>query len=82
MKHVIATNASAITGIKIKELGRIAYPGEEFDVSDSRYVTLSGKNPYHKVFVILFELKKVEQEEHVIEQVEEPKRRKRKSKNE
>ena len=55
MKHVKATNVSSITGIKIKELGRIAMPGEEFDVSDSRYVVLSGNNMYHKVFVILCE---------------------------
>ena len=61
MKHVRATKVSSELGIGIKELNRVASPGEEFDVSDSRYVTLSGKNMYHKVFVVLAEPEKVEE---------------------
>lgn len=69
MKHVRATSVSSELGIKIKELKRVASPGEEFDVTNSRYVTLSGKNQYHKVFVIL------------AEQVEEPVVKKSRKKN-
>ena len=75
MKHVRATNVSAITGIKIKELGRVASPGEEFDVIDSRFKTLSGNNMYHKVFVVLAE-QPVDIEEEV-----KPKRTRKKTEN-
>lgn len=75
MKHVRATNVSAITGIKIKELGRVASPGEEFDVTDSRFKTLSGNNMYHKVFVVLAE-QPVDIEEEV-----KPKRTRKKTEN-
>jgi len=52
MVRVMATNASAESNIIIKELGRVAEPGEEFDVSAYRYVILSGKNKYNKIFVV------------------------------
>lgn len=55
MKRVKATRESMMSNIKIKELGRIAAPGEVFDVSNMRYVTLTGRNMYHKVFVSLVE---------------------------
>lgn len=61
MKHVRATNASSTLNVRIQELGRIAFQGEEFDVSESRFKTLSGNNMYHAVFVVLAE-QKVEEE--------------------
>ena len=90
MKHVVATNVSMITGIKIKELGRVAFPGEEFDVSESRFIVLSGNNMYHKVFAILAESKhtnaepveEIQVDESIIEEIEEePKKKRRKSNN-
>ena len=61
MKHVRATNASSTLNVRIQELGRIAFQGEEFDVSESRFKKLSGNNMYHAVFVVLAE-QKVEEE--------------------
>lgn len=61
MKHVRATNASSTLNVRIQELGRIAFQGEEFDVSESRFKTLSGNNMYHAVFVVLAE-QKIEEE--------------------
>lgn len=61
MRHVKATDASATLNVRIQELGRIAFQGEEFDVSESRFKTLSGNNMYHAVFVVLVE-QKVEEE--------------------
>lgn len=61
MRHVKATDASAALNVRIQELGRIAFQGEEFDVSESRFKTLSGNNMYHAVFVVLAE-QKVEEE--------------------
>lgn len=79
MKRVKATKESMISGIKIQELGRVAAPGEIFDVSDMRFVTLSGRNMYHKVFVTLVEdLNKVED---IKEEVVEPKRKLSRKKN-
>ena len=79
MKRVKATKESMISGIKIQELGRVAAPGEIFDVSDMRFVTLSGRNMYHKVFVTLVEdLNRVED---IKEEVVEPKRKLSRKKN-
>ena len=61
MRHVKATDASATLNVRIQELGRIAFQGEEFDVSESRFKTLSGNNMYHAVFVVLAE-QKIEEE--------------------
>ena len=61
MRHVKATDASATLNVRIQELGRIAFQGEEFDVSESRFKTLAGNNMYHAVFVVLAE-QKVEEE--------------------
>lgn len=51
--RVKATDMSMRLNIRIKELHRIASPGEEFDVSPMRYEILSGKNAYKAVFVTL-----------------------------
>lgn len=75
MKHVRATNASSTLNIRIQELGRIAFQGEEFDVSESRFKTLSGNNMYHAVFVVLAE-QPVDIEEEV-----KPKRTRKKTEN-
>lgn len=61
MVHVRATDASAKYNIKIKELRRVASPGEEFDVTKSRFITLSGKNQYHIIFVTEAKLEEVEE---------------------
>lgn len=49
---VRATDVSAKLKVGIKELHRIATPGEEFDVTNARYKILSGDNRYRAVFVI------------------------------
>lgn len=82
---VKATNMSAKLKVRIKELHRIAAPGEEFEVSEARFEVLSGKNKYKAVFVLPVEPVKepevveevvnepvAEVEEVVIEEVEEP----------
>ena len=63
MVHVKATDASIKYNIRIKELRRCASPGEEFDVSDSRFGTLSGNNQYHVIFVVKCEKDDSETEE-------------------
>lgn len=50
MKTVIATDRSACLGVNIKELGRIAKQGEEFECTDDRFKVLSGCNKYKAVF--------------------------------
>ena len=49
---VKATEMSLKLQVAIKELKRIAAPGEEFEVSSIRYQILSGNNKYNAVFVI------------------------------
>lgn len=66
MVHVKATDASIKYNIKIKELRRCASPGEEFDVSESRFETLSGSNQYHVIFVTKCEKEEPELEEEVV----------------
>ena len=70
---VRATEASAKLRVKIKDLGRIATPGEEFEVSESRYEVLAGKNKYKAVFVVPVVVEKEEvafvEEPEVVEQV-------------
>lgn len=61
MVRVRATDASSRYNIKIRELKRCASPNEIFEVSDSRFVTLSGKNQYHIVFVIKEEVDREEE---------------------
>ena len=52
MKKVIATNMSAHLGVNIKELGRVAKEGEEFECTDDRLIVLSGNNKFHAVFAV------------------------------
>jgi hypothetical protein len=52
MKKVIATNMSARLGVNIRELGRIAKEGEEFECTDDRLIVLSGNNKFHAVFAV------------------------------
>ena len=52
MVKVKATDRSIATGRRVKELGRIATPGEEFYVSEARFNYLNGNNPLRTVFVI------------------------------
>lgn len=66
MVRVKATDASIKYNIRIKELRRCASPGEEFDVSDSRFDTLSGNNHYHVIFVAKCEEEEPELEEEVV----------------
>ena len=51
MIKVAATDMSVKLNVGIKELGRIATPGEEFEVSNTRYPVLTGRNQYKAVFV-------------------------------
>lgn len=48
---VKATVMSSKLRVAIKELGRVASPGEEFEVSSIRYTVLAGNNKYKAVFV-------------------------------
>ena len=48
---VKATKMSSKLNVSIKELHRIAYEGEEFEVSPARFTVLSGANRYKAVFV-------------------------------
>lgn len=49
--RVRATIMSSKLRVKIKELGRIANEGEEFDVSPMRFEILTGKNKFKAIFV-------------------------------
>ena len=49
---VVATAASSKLGVKVKELGRIARPGEEFEVSQARFKILNGGNRYRSIFAV------------------------------
>ena len=71
---VKATNQSAKLKVKIKELHRIVYEGEMFEVTPERYKVLSGQNRYRAVFVVeikdVFERDDVTQIEDIYEPVE------------
>ena len=49
---VKATDMSVKLRVGIKELHRIANPGEQFEVSDLRYEILAGNNKFKAIFVI------------------------------
>jgi len=68
---VKATNRSIKLQVKLTELGRVAVPGEEFEVTENRYEILSGRNKYHCVFVVPV-ANKVEEQHVQEEQVVEP----------
>lgn len=48
---VQATDVSKRFKLKIKELGRIANPGEVFEVTRDRFVVLNGANQFKSIFV-------------------------------
>lgn len=54
---VKATMMSSKLRVGIKELGRIANPGEEFEISSVRYPILAGNNKYNAVFVTKVNIK-------------------------
>ena len=62
MIKVRATGASRMYGKTIKELGRIANPGEEFFVTPERLEVLLGKNPY-----FLCTVERVDEDQPVVE---------------
>ena len=89
---VQATDVSKRYKLKIKELGRIANPGEVFEVTRDRFVVLNGANQFKSVFVVRYTEpeKKVEEEnkevlpeskEQPVDQEVKPKKRGRKKKD-
>ena len=83
---VQATDVSKRYKLKIKELGRIANPGEVFEVTRDRFVVLNGANQFKSVFVVRYtepekEVEKEVKEVSVDQEVEQkPKNRGRKKK--
>jgi hypothetical protein len=59
MVKVRATNVSRLRGIRIKELGRLANPGEIFEVSENRVDVLLGKNAFNAKFIDVVESAKL-----------------------
>jgi hypothetical protein len=53
MKYVKANEMSVRRDVRLKELHRCALPDEVFEVTDERYIFLSGKNPLNCTFVTL-----------------------------
>lgn len=51
MLKVIATDVSKKYNLRLKELHRVAQPGEIFEVTDDRFVYLNGNNPKGYVVV-------------------------------
>ena len=84
---VQATDVSKRYKLKIKELGRIANPGEVFEVTRDRFVVLNGANQFKSVFVVRYTEPEKESEKEVKEvsvdqEVEQkPKKRGRKKKD-
>ena len=66
---VRATDEFMKRGIKPKELKRIPKAGTEFEIEDSRFELLSGKNKYKVKFVEKIE-EEVEKETETTEEVE------------
>ena len=82
---VQATDVSKRYKLKIKELGRIANPGEVFEVTRERYIILNGANQYKSVFVTKYVEPEPAKEEAKVEEVKpevqaKPKKRGRKKK--
>ena len=82
---VQATDVSKRYKLKIKELGRIANPGEVFEVTRDRFVVLNGANQFKSVFVTRYVGPEPVKEEAKIEEVKQevqakPKKRGRKKK--
>ena len=82
---VQATDVSKRYKLKIKELGRIANPGEVFEVTRERYIILNGANQYKSIFVTKYVEPEPAKEEAKVEEVKpevqaKPKKRGRKKK--
>ena len=82
---VQATDVSKRYKLKIKELGRIANPGEVFEVTRDRFVVLNGANQFKSVFVTRYVEPELVKEEAKVEEVRQevqakPKKRGRKKK--
>ena len=78
---VQATDVSKRYKLKIKELGRIANPGEVFEVTRDRFVVLNGANQFKSVFVVRYtEPEKEVEKEQPVDQEVKPKKRGRKKK--
>ena len=82
---VQATDVSKRYKLKIKELGRIANPGEVFEVTRDRFVVLNGANQFKSVFVTRYVEPEQVKEEAKVEEVKQevqakPKKRGRKKK--
>ena len=79
---VQATDVSKRYKLKIKELGRIANPGEVFEVTRERYIILNGANQYKSIFVTKYVEPEPAKEEAKVEEVVQakPKKRGRKKK--
>ena len=70
---VQATDVSKRYKLKIKELGRIANPGEVFEVTRDRFVVLNGANQFKSVFVVRYtEPEKEVEKEQLPESKEQP----------
>ena len=82
---VQATDVSKRYKLKIKELGRIANPGEVFEVTRDRFVVLNGANQFKSVFVVRYTEPEKEPEKEVkevsVDQEVKPKKRGRKKKD-
>lgn len=82
---VQATDVSKRFKLKIKELGRIANPGEVFEVTRDRFVVLNGANQFKSIFVTRYVEPEPAKEETKVEEVKpevqaKPKKRGRKKK--
>ena len=81
---VQATDVSKRYKLKIKELGRIANPGEVFEVTRDRFVVLNGANQFKSIFVTRYVEPEPAKEEAKVEVKPEvqvkPKKRGRKKK--
>ena len=84
---VQATDVSKRFKLKIKELGRIANPGEVFEVTRDRFVVLNGANQFKSIFVTRYVEPEPAKEETKVEERKpevqaKPKKRGRKKKEE
>ena len=85
---VQATDVRKRYKLKIKELGRIANPGEVFEVTRDRFVVLNGANQFKSVFVVRYTEPEKEPEKEILPESKEqpvdqevkPKKRGRKKK--
>ena len=66
---VQATDVSKRYKLKIKELGRIANPGEVFEVTRDRFVVLNGANQFKSVFVTRYIEPETDKQEAKAEEV-------------